>query len=84
MVSVCVFIWELVGGPKKMPATLLGVPKHSQARHHNVYAEDPAETHVASMIAASVNVSPYESCLVDSMGYTLLVSLNPLAPTIYL
>ena len=31
------------------------------------------------MIAASVSVSPYDPCLVDSVGCVLLVSSTPLA-----
>lgn len=33
------------------------------------------------LIATSVSLSPYESCLVDSMGHILLVSLTTLDPT---
>lgn len=41
-------------------------------------------THAASMIVASISMSPYESCLLYSEGCVFLVSSTPLAPTILL
>ena len=39
-------------------------------------------TYAGSMIFASVSVSLYEPCLVDSVGCVLLVSSTSMAPTI--
>ena len=47
-----------------------------------MYAEMLVQTHVDSMIAAWVSVSPSESYLVDSVGHALLVFSTPLTPTV--
>jgi hypothetical protein len=41
-----------------------------------------AETLVGFEIVASVSVSPYEPCFVDSVSHGLLVFLTSLTPTI--
>ena len=64
------------------------LPFHSKEPHKNTklttitYAEDPVQTYAGSVIAASVSVSPYKPCLVDSVGHVLLVSVTLLASTI--
>ena len=57
-------------------------PTKHQVNNHNIYAKDIAQTLVGSMIAASVSVSPYDACLVDSVSRVLLVSSTPVAPTV--
>lgn len=39
-------------------------------------AEGQEQTHAGSMVAASVSVSPFESCLIDSVELVLLVHLT--------
>lgn len=45
-----------------------------------IYSEDLGQTYVSFVIIAFVSVSPYEPCLVDSVGF--LVTSTPQAPTI--
>ena len=45
-------------------------------------AQDLAQTHAGSMVAASVSVSPYEPCSVDSVGCVPPMSSIPLAATV--
>ena len=59
------------------PFPLLAAPQKYQAKNSNICAEDLVQTYSGSLIASSVSVSPYESCLVDSVGHVLLVSLEP-------
>jgi hypothetical protein len=47
-----------------------------------IHTESLVQTNKGAGTAASVSVSPQEPCLVDSVGRALLVSFNPLAPTI--
>jgi hypothetical protein len=54
-------------------------PTKHQVNNHNIYAKDIAQTLVGSKITASVSVSSYELCFLDSLGLVLLVSLTPLA-----
>lgn len=54
--------------------------KNPKLNNHNIYAENLAQAH--SEIATSVSVSPFEPCLLDSVGLVLLVSLTPMAPII--
>lgn len=44
---------------------------------HNKYTEDLMQTLASPLFAASVSVKPHEPCLVDSVGYVLLVSSIP-------
>jgi hypothetical protein len=47
-----------------------------------MHVEGLAQIQAGSVVVASVSVSLYESCLVDSVDCVLLVSLAPLASTI--
>jgi hypothetical protein len=38
---------------------------------YNIYAEDLMQGHTGTLLATSVSVSPYEPCLVDSLGHVL-------------
>lgn len=49
----------------------------TELNNHSMYAEMLVQTHVDSMIAAWVSVSPSESYLVDSVGHALFGVLNP-------
>ena len=57
------------------PLPVLGAPHKHQANNHNIYAEDIVQTHAGSVIAASVSVSLYEPCLVDSVDFFSWCSL---------
>ena len=50
------------------PVPLSGVHPKTRSQQHNIYAEDLEQSHAGSVTAASVSVSPYEPCLVDSSG----------------
>lgn len=56
---------------------LLDVPQTHQGNSHNAYAEDLMQTHSSPILAASVFVSHCEPCLVESLGYVLLVPYIP-------
>lgn len=62
--------------------TVRSLIKNPNLKKHNVFAENLAQTHVGSLITTLVSVKPCEHCLVDSVGFGLLVSLITLAPTI--
>jgi hypothetical protein len=47
-----------------------------------MYVEDLVQTHVGSMLAASICVSHYEPCLVGSVGLVNMISWTPLVPTV--
>ena len=47
---------------------------HCWKSNCNIYAKGLAQIHAGSMVAASVFVSFYEPCFIDSVGYALLVS----------
>lgn len=47
---------------------LLGVSQKHQAKSHSIYAEDLLQTPAGPVVAASVSVSSYAPCLVDSVG----------------
>lgn len=53
-------------------------PSHKNTKFHNhkVLVEDLVQTHTGSVIVASVSVSAYEPCLVNSVGCVLL-ALDP-------
>jgi hypothetical protein len=70
-------------------ATRLWDPIFSIAIHskgpnlnNNTYAKGLVQTQAVSLIAALVSLSPYELCIVGSVGCVLAVSSTPLAPTI--
>lgn len=48
-----------------------------QANSYNMYTEDLVQTHRGLMFAAQVSVSPYETCLVDSVDLSFLVYTTP-------
>lgn len=62
---------------------LLSVPQSHQANSRNLNTEGMVQAHAGPMLAGSVSVSPYESCLVDLTGRALLVSLPTLIPTMF-
>lgn len=41
-----------------------------------MYVESLVQTHVGSMVASSFSVSPYEACLVDSVGHYHTLSIR--------
>lgn len=47
--------------------SLLEVPQIHQPKAHNTYTEYLVQIHVGFMLASSVFVSPYESCIVNSV-----------------
>ena len=53
---------------------LLGVPQKHQANNHNT--ECLIRTPVVPMLANFISVSPYEPCLVESVGLVLIFSNN--------
>jgi hypothetical protein len=64
--------------------SLLGIPQSYQANCHNLFSEGLVQTHTGAVPATSVSVSPYEPCLVDSVGHVLLCAPSPLTPTLFL
>lgn len=46
---------------------LLEVPQKHQPNAHNTYTEYLVQIHVGFALASSVSVSPYESCIVNSV-----------------
>ena len=58
--------------------------KNTKLQNHPTFAEDIGLTHAGSLIVSSVSVKLCESWLVDSVDYFLVVSLTPLAPTVFL
>ena len=48
--------------------------KAHEVNNHKVHTKDLGQTHTGSVTVSSVSVSPYEPCLVDSVGCVLMVS----------
>ena len=67
--------------PTHTPVVGSRTKKHTKLHNNNIFTEDLAQTLTGSVFVASVSVSPYEPCLVDSVAHGLL-SLNPLASAI--
>lgn len=66
-----------------LPLPPLGDLQKHQAHNHNAYTEDLTQSPASPVIATSVSVHPYKPCLVDSVGRVLLLSLTPLASTVW-
>ena len=56
---------------------LLGVPQEDHVTHYNIYEEGLGQSHAGSLVVGSVSVSPYESWLVDSVGFFFFGVLDP-------
>lgn len=65
---------------RDIPTAIVLCHSNTKPTTINICGEDLVQTQVDSVIVSSVSVIPYEPCLVDSMGLTLLVS--SLIPTI--
>lgn len=59
------------------PLPLLGALQKHQANSRGIYTEDLLQTQADPVLAASFSASPFEPCLIDSVGYVLLVSPIP-------
>jgi hypothetical protein len=70
--------------PKQMKESEITTPtqnceesyKNSKLLIHKTSSVDLAQTHGVSLILASISVTHYESCLVNSTGHVLVVSPN--------
>lgn len=58
-----------------------GSHKSTKLQNHNTYAENLAQTHMGSLIVASVSVRLHEASIFDSVGCVLMMSLTTLVPT---
>jgi hypothetical protein len=59
---------ERAKGSETTPLPLLGASQKHKANNYTIHAEGLVQTHVGSVTATSVSLSPYEPCLVDPVG----------------
>lgn len=62
---------------------LLGIPKEHPATNHRMYSNYQAQIHTGPEIIASDTIIPYDHFSVVSGGCVLIVSLTPLAHSIF-